>query len=132
MENQARFLSRGSRPSFLFGALVLNWFALWQSPALADYHLERITPVLNQPTYLTQAPGEPTNILCYTTRISSALSGLGSVNTMGNVWRYDFCAQSRFAGGGLSAELAGAGGRPEDDGGAGAVRRLISCGFSWP
>ncbi len=25
----------------------------------ADYHLERITPVLNQPTYVTQAPGDP-------------------------------------------------------------------------
>src|SRR5260221_495662 len=63
--------------------------AIWQFSAQADYHLERVTPVLNQPTYVTQAPGDPTNILYYTTRISTALSGFNSVNTMGKVWRYD-------------------------------------------
>lgn len=56
---------------------------------LADYHLERISPVLNQPSYITQAPGDPTNILYYTTRIASSKSGFGSFNTMGKVWRYD-------------------------------------------
>lgn len=60
-----------------------------QLSAHADYHLERVTPVLNQPTYVTQAPGDPANILYYTTRISTALSGFNSVNAMGKVWRYD-------------------------------------------
>lgn len=55
----------------------------------AGYHLERITPTLNQPTYVTQAPGDPPYILYYTTRISSANSGFGGVNGMGKVWRYD-------------------------------------------
>lgn len=89
MEHQVRIFCRASRTSFLSGASALIAVALWQSPAFADYHLERVTPVLNQPTYLTQAPGDPTNILYYTTRISSAVSGFNSVNTMGKVWRYD-------------------------------------------
>ncbi len=63
----------------------------------ADYHLERVTPVLNQPTYVTQAPGDPTNILYYTTRISSAFSGFNAVNTMGKVWRYDLNTRTSTA-----------------------------------
>jgi glucose/arabinose dehydrogenase len=62
---------------------------LSQSAALADYHLERITPILNQPTFVTQAPGDPPNILYYSTRITSTGSGFGAVNTMGGIWRYD-------------------------------------------
>jgi hypothetical protein len=57
--------------------------------AIAQFRLERITPVLNQPTFLTQAPGDPTNIVYYTTRITSANSGFSAVNTMGRVFRYD-------------------------------------------
>jgi glucose/arabinose dehydrogenase len=56
--------------------------------AHADYHLERITGILNQPTYVTQAPGDPANILYYTTRISTTVSGF-TTNFMGKVWRYD-------------------------------------------
>jgi hypothetical protein len=58
-------------------------------PACADYHLERITPVLNQPTYVTQAPGDPPNIIYYTTRITTTISGFNAANSMGSVWRYD-------------------------------------------
>jgi hypothetical protein len=74
---------------------VLTWIvfaaALWRSVVFAGYHLERITPVLNQPTYVTQAPGDASNILYYTTRISSTSSGFSPnpPNTMGKVWRYD-------------------------------------------
>src|SRR5215475_11148352 len=72
--------------------------AAWSIPAWAvDYHLERITPVLNQPTYITQAPGDPTNILYYTTRISSAISGFNAINTMGKVWRYDLNTRTSTA-----------------------------------
>ena len=72
-------------------AATLIGFAFWPSSAPADYHLERISPVLNQPTFLTQIPGDPTNIIYYTTRISSAASGFtpNPPNTMGKVWRYD-------------------------------------------
>ena len=73
----------------LIAVVTLMFAAMPQPSAFAGYHLERVTPVLNQPTYLTQAPGDPTNIVYYTTRITSANSGFGSVNTMGKVWRYD-------------------------------------------
>ncbi len=75
------------RSRCLAGAALLAG-TLAHTPADAAYHLERITPVLNQPTYITQAPGDPANILYYTTRISSAFSGF-TVNSMGKVWRYD-------------------------------------------
>ena len=52
-----------------------------------DYHLERVGGILNQPTYLAQAPGDASNVLFYSTRITSALSGFGAVNTMGGIFR---------------------------------------------
>jgi hypothetical protein len=67
---------------------------LSEAPTRADYHLERISSVLNQPTFITQAPGDPTNILYYTTRISTAVSGFSSLNSMGKVWRFDVNTRS--------------------------------------
>jgi glucose/arabinose dehydrogenase len=74
---------------FSVGILISLFTAMWLSPALAQYHLERISPVLNQPTFLTQAPGDPPTILYYSTRISTANSGFSVVNTMGKIWRFD-------------------------------------------
>jgi glucose/arabinose dehydrogenase len=62
---------------------------MWPIAAPAQYHLERIAPVLNQPTFLTQAPGAPPNILYYSTRISSTTSGFNAINAMGKIWRFD-------------------------------------------
>jgi len=65
---------------------------VWWSSAAAGYHLERVAPPgLNQPTYLLQVADDPSNILYYTTRISTAFPGYSSspANTMGKLWRYD-------------------------------------------
>ena len=64
---------------------------VWPGSVFADYHLERVSSVLNQPTFITQAPGDPANIIYYTTRITSTMSGFTPIppNTMGKVWRYD-------------------------------------------
>ncbi|HOP97089.1 MAG TPA: PQQ-dependent sugar dehydrogenase [Verrucomicrobiota bacterium] len=64
-------------------------FVAYGAFAAPGYHLVRIAPVLNQPTFVTQAPGDPPNILHYSTRISTALSGFSAQNTMGKIWRYD-------------------------------------------
>src|SRR5215471_17508005 len=80
-----------------FVTLFLIFSAAINRLPAVDYHLERITPVLNQPTFLTQAPGDPTNILYYTTRIAGNSSGFGSVNPMGTVWRYDTTTRSSTA-----------------------------------
>src|SRR5687768_1429954 len=40
-----------------------------------DYRIERIASGLNQPTYITQAPGDPANILYFTERTSNTLAG---------------------------------------------------------
>src|SRR5688572_651068 len=53
------------------------------------YRIERIASGLNQPTYVTQAPNDPANILYYTERTLNALPGFGANNVMGRVWRYD-------------------------------------------
>lgn len=44
---------------------------------------------MNQPTYVTQAPGDPSNILYFTERTRDANPGFNTVNAMGRVWRYD-------------------------------------------
>ncbi len=53
------------------------------------YRIERIASGLNQPTYVTQAPNDPANILYYTERTLNANPGFGASNVMGRVWRYD-------------------------------------------
>src|SRR5262245_20734728 len=64
--------------------------ALMTSATLAQsFRIERIASGLNQPTYVTQAPGDPANILYYTERTSNTIGGFGAVNQMGKVWRYD-------------------------------------------
>jgi hypothetical protein len=54
-----------------------------------DFRIERIASGLNQPTYVTQAPGDPANILYFTERTSNTIAGFSAVNQMGKVWRYD-------------------------------------------
>ena len=54
-----------------------------------DYRVERIASGLNQPTFVTQAPGDPSNILYFTERTANAVAGFNAANQMGKVWRYD-------------------------------------------
>lgn len=56
------------------------------------YRIERIASGLDQPTYVTQAPGDPANILYYSERITAAPGtggGFGTLNNMGGIYRYD-------------------------------------------
>jgi glucose/arabinose dehydrogenase len=59
------------------------------SAGAQDYRVERIASGLSQPTYVTQAPGDPANILYFTERTSNTQSGFNTINSMGKVWRYD-------------------------------------------
>jgi hypothetical protein len=60
-----------------------------------DYRIERIASGLNQPNYITQAPGDPANILYYVERVqpptdgSYSIQAFNEVNHMGKVVRYD-------------------------------------------
>lgn len=68
------------------------------APAAAhgqNYRLERIAAGLNQPTYVTQAPGDPAHILYFTERTSNTVGGFGAVNQMGKVWRYDAASRAK-------------------------------------
>jgi len=65
---------------------------LFAHTAIADYRLERIASGLAQPTFVTQAPGDPANIIYYATRITAADGtggGFSSVKSMGGIFRYD-------------------------------------------
>src|SRR5215475_11324722 len=79
-----------------FATVILVIAGISRASAV-DYHLERITPTLNQPTFITQAPGDPSNILYYTTRIAGSASGFGASNPMGTVWRYDLATRTSTA-----------------------------------
>src|SRR5436190_14525496 len=74
------------------GVLLLATAAAWFAGDIVlgqDYRIVRIASGLNQPTYLTQAPGDPANILYYSERTANTLAGFGAVNQMGRIWRYD-------------------------------------------
>jgi hypothetical protein len=73
---------------------ILLSVAIGQYSTFAGYHLERVSPVLNQPTCLAQAPGDPANILYYTTRISTSVFGFAALNSMGKLWRYDLITRT--------------------------------------
>jgi hypothetical protein len=58
----------------------------------ADYRVERIASDLAQPMFVTQAPGDPANIIYYSTRITAVAGtggGFNTVNNMGGIFRYD-------------------------------------------
>ena len=69
------------------------------SSSFAAYRIERIASGLDQPTFLTQAPGDPANILYFTERAAhdgaGTFGGFGAVNNMGKVWRYDVNTRTR-------------------------------------
>jgi hypothetical protein len=77
-------------------ALTLLGAAPFAGAAQAQsFHLERIASGLNQPTYVTQAPGDPSNILYFTERTSNTIGGFGAVNDMGKVYRYDVTSRTK-------------------------------------
>ena len=109
-------------------AVTVAVSGFWPGLVFADYHLERVSPVLNQPTFVTAAPGDPPNIIYYTTRISSTLSGFTPIppNTMGKVWRYDLNTRTATAVLDLSFRRV-----YNDDGlQAGSFRAVLSPGLA--
>lgn len=61
------------------------------------YRIERIASGLDQPTYVTQAPGDPSNIIYYAERITATPGsggGFGTINDMGGIFRYDMNTRS--------------------------------------
>ncbi|MBC7784789.1 MAG: PQQ-dependent sugar dehydrogenase [Burkholderiales bacterium] len=73
-----------------FASAGLLAIGLIAPTALAqDYRIERIASGLNQPTFITQAPGDPANILYYAERTESANAGFNTANQMGKIIRYD-------------------------------------------
>ena len=73
--------------SIFFSAIVAVNAASAQS-----YRVERVASGLAQPTYLAQAPGDPANIVYYSTRITATNGtggGFSTINNMGGIFRYD-------------------------------------------
>lgn len=60
-----------------------------------SYRIERIASGLSQPTFVTQAPGDPVNILYFTERTSNTIPGFSTLNQMGKVWRYDVATRTK-------------------------------------
>jgi glucose/arabinose dehydrogenase len=63
--------------------------AILPQSSFAGFRIERIASGLNQPTYVTQAPGDPAKFIYYTERTKDAIGGFGAINDMGRVWKYD-------------------------------------------
>lgn len=77
---------------FAFICAALGAACITTSTFALDYAIERIASGLAQPTYMTQAPGDPSNIIYYSTRITAPTGtggGFGTINQMGSIWRYD-------------------------------------------
>jgi alpha-L-arabinofuranosidase/glucose/arabinose dehydrogenase len=75
--------------AFSLTAFVANW------TSARNYLIERIASGLDQPTYVTQAPSDPANILYFTERTKDANPGFLANNGMGSVWRYDVDTRSK-------------------------------------
>src|SRR5262245_30726013 len=75
-------------------AIVVTLFAHQRVDA-RNYVIERIASGLNQPTYVTQAPGDPANILYFTERTQDANPGFSAPNFMGKIWRYDLDTRTK-------------------------------------
>jgi hypothetical protein len=72
------------------GSVVAGLFLQIASATLAvDYAVERIASGLNQPTYVAQAPDDPSTVLYYSQRTTNTIQGFSVVNSMGGVYRYD-------------------------------------------
>jgi hypothetical protein len=56
-----------------------------QTPA---YRIERVASGLRQPVYMSQAPGDPANIIYYMSRVTTGGANAGN-GTHGSLWRYD-------------------------------------------
>lgn len=71
--------------------IILTILAVGPAEAV-NYRVERIASGLAQPTFVAQAPGDPANILYYSTRITAANGtggGFNSAKSMGGIFRYD-------------------------------------------
>ena len=85
--------SCGSIYIFIFVSVAL----LTNPVSAVNYRLERVASGLAQPTFVTQAPGDPANIIYYATRITAANGaggGFGTVNNMGGIFRYDMSTRT--------------------------------------
>src|SRR5262249_8287396 len=73
------------------GAVVAGLFVQLDCFSQAvDYAIQRVAAGLAQPTFVTQAPGDPANIIYYSTRIQNGgAGGFNPVNNMGGIFRYD-------------------------------------------
>jgi glucose/arabinose dehydrogenase len=65
------------------------------SHSVGGYRVERIASGLNQPTYITQAPGDPANVVYFSERTRDALPGFDASNEMGRIWKYDVTTRTR-------------------------------------
>lgn len=79
----------------LVHALVLFLAVCGREATARNYRIERVASGLNQPTYVTQAPSDPANILYFTERTRDANPGFGAANVMGRVWRYDMTTRTK-------------------------------------
>lgn len=68
---------------------VIVLLSLPAHAAAQGYRVDRIASGLDQPTFITQAPGDPANILYFTERTTNPVGGFDVNNAMGKVWRYD-------------------------------------------
>ena len=61
----------------------------------SDFRIERVASGLNQPNYVTQAPGDPANVIYTVERVTPptegtfGIQGFSKVNHMGRISRYD-------------------------------------------
>jgi len=80
-----------------FSALLGAFIATTTVVQAQGYRIERVASGLDQPTYVTQAPGDPANIIYYSERITAEAGtggGFGTLNNMGGIFRYDMTTRT--------------------------------------
>lgn len=60
-----------------------------------EYRIERVASGLDQPTFVTQAPGDPANVIYFSERTRDAVAGFAAANVIGGIYRYDTTTRTR-------------------------------------
>ncbi|HZZ29270.1 MAG TPA: PEP-CTERM sorting domain-containing protein [Pirellulales bacterium] len=78
-----------SHRAWVWGLCWAGAFLFAATASAVDYKIERVAAGLDQPNAVTQAPGDPSNIIYYTERSANTVQGFNEVNQMGMLMRYD-------------------------------------------
>jgi hypothetical protein len=85
---ESRFMRSWQQLAVASALVVVGLIAPRAWGQTPTYRLERVASGLRQPVYMTQAPGDPANVIYYMSRVTTGGANAGN-GTHGSIYRYD-------------------------------------------